>query len=69
MMVNLSQPDTDIVERLEAASAKMARVKEAASSVIFGQGHVIELALVTLLSGGHALLIGPDPLAGLAAMG
>jgi MoxR-like ATPase len=63
MMVNLSQPDTDIVERLEATSAKMARVKEAASSVIFGQGQVIELALVTLLSGGHALLIGVPGLA------
>jgi MoxR-like ATPase len=62
-MVNLSQPDTDIVERLEATCAKMARVKEAASSVIFGQGHVIELALVTLLSGGHALLIGVPGLA------
>ena len=62
-MVNLSQTDTDIVERLEATSAKMARVKEAASNVIFGQGHVIELALVTLLSGGHALLIGVPGLA------
>jgi MoxR-like ATPase len=62
-MVNLSQPDTDIVERLEATSAKMARVKEAASSVSFGQSHVIELALVTLLSGGHALLIGVPGLA------
>jgi MoxR-like ATPase len=62
-MVNLSQTDTDIVERLEATSAKMARVKEAASNVIFGQGHVIELALITLLSGGHALLIGVPGLA------
>jgi MoxR-like ATPase len=62
-MVNLAQPDSDIVERLEAASAKMARVKEAASSVIFGQGHVIDLALVTILSGGHALLIGVPGLA------
>ncbi len=61
--MNLTQPDTDIVERLEATSAKMARVKEGASSVIFGQGHVIELALVTLLSGGHALLIGVPGLA------
>ena len=61
--MNLTQPDTDIVERLEATSAKMARVKESASSVIFGQGHVIELALVTLLSGGHALLIGVPGLA------
>ena len=62
-MVNLTQPDTDIVERLEATSARMARVKEAASNVIFGQSQVIELALVTLLSGGHALLIGVPGLA------
>jgi MoxR-like ATPase len=41
----------------------MVRVREAASSVIFGQEHVIDLTLVTLLSGGHALLIGVPGLA------
>ncbi|WP_088348530.1 MULTISPECIES: MoxR family ATPase [Rhodomicrobium] len=62
-MMNLTQPEADIVERLEATSAKMARVRDAASSVIFGQEHVIDLTLVTLLSGGHALLIGVPGLA------
>ena len=61
--MSLTQSEADIVERLEATSAKMARVREAASSVIFGQEHVIDLTLVTLLSGGHALLIGVPGLA------
>jgi MoxR-like ATPase len=61
--MTLTQSETDIVERLEATSAKFARVREAASSVIFGQEHVIDLTLVTLLSGGHALLIGVPGLA------
>lgn len=61
--MSLTQSEADIVERLEATSAKIARVREAASSVIFGQEHVIDLTLVTLLSGGHALLIGVPGLA------
>lgn len=61
--MNFTKPELDIVERLESASAKIARVKEAVASVIFGQDHVIELALVTILSGGHALLIGVPGLA------
>ncbi len=61
--MTLTQSETDIVERLEATSAKFARVREAASSIIFGQEHVIDLTLVTLLSGGHALLIGVPGLA------
>jgi MoxR-like ATPase len=61
--MTLTQPETDIVDRLEAASAKFAKVREAASSIIFGQEKVIDLTLVTLLSGGHALLIGVPGLA------
>jgi MoxR-like ATPase len=61
--MSLTHSETDIVERLEATSGKIARVREAASSVIFGQEHVIDLTLVTLLSGGHALLIGVPGLA------
>jgi len=38
-------------------------VRETTSSIIFGQDHVIELALITILSGGHALLIGVPGLA------
>jgi MoxR-like ATPase len=61
--MNFTQTETDIVERLEATSAKIARIKEAVATVIFGQDHVIDLALVTLLAGGHALLIGVPGLA------
>ena len=54
--MTLTHPEADIVERLEAASAKMSRVRDATSSVIFGQERVIDLTLITLLAGGHALL-------------
>jgi MoxR-like ATPase len=61
--MTLTQSEADIVERLEAASAKIARVREAVSAVIFGQERIIDLTLVTLLSGGHAILIGVPGLA------
>ena len=61
--MTLTHPEADIVERLEAASAKMSRVRDATSSVIFGQERVIDLTLITLLAGGHALLIGVPGLA------
>ncbi len=61
--MTLMQSEADVVERLEAASAKFARVREAVSSVIFGQENVIDLTLITILSGGHALLIGVPGLA------
>jgi MoxR-like ATPase len=54
---------SDIVERVEAAGERAKRVHEAAASVIFGQDKVIELTLVTLLAGGHGLLIGVPGLA------
>ena len=38
-------------------------MREATASTIFGQERVIDLALITLLSGGHALLIGVPGLA------
>jgi MoxR-like ATPase len=55
-----SHPHTpdDVIERIESAGDKMRRVREAAERVIFGQRSVIEQTLVTILSGGHALLIG-----------
>ncbi len=62
-MTTLAETQADIVPRLEAASARIQRAHKAASSVIFGQDLVIERTLVTLLSGGHALLIGVPGLA------
>lgn len=48
----------DIVPRIDAAAEKLHRVKVATGQVIFGQETVIEKTLITMLSGGHGLLIG-----------
>jgi len=55
--------EPDIVSRVDDIRTKVARVKESISRVIFGQDSVIELVLVNILSGGHALLIGVPGLA------
>ncbi len=62
-MTTLAQTDDAIVGRIEAAGERIKRVQKAASAVIFGQELVIERTLVTILSGGHALLIGVPGLA------
>ena len=62
-MTTLTQTDDAIVGRIEAAGERIKRVQKAASAVIFGQEQVIERTLVTILSGGHALLIGVPGLA------
>src|SRR5580704_629505 len=51
------------VKRLEATAALFARVRDSIGQVIFGQDAVIEQTLVTLLAGGHGLLIGVPGLA------
>src|SRR3954471_22891236 len=54
----------DMVVRAAETTAAHARAARAAiATVIFGQDRVIENALVTVLSGGHALLIGVPGLA------
>src|SRR5213083_2470356 len=52
-----------IVRQAEATGAQVAAAKAAIGNVIFGQDRVIENTLVTILSGGHALLIGLPGLA------
>jgi len=54
---------TDAVADLEATAALIADVRAEISKVIFGQTTVIDLALTTLLAGGHALLVGVPGLA------
>src|ERR1700744_5980062 len=49
--------------RLHAASQTFAKVRSGLNAVIFGQEEVIEQTLVTLLAGGHGLLIGVPGLA------
>ena len=50
--------DDMIVRQAEATGAQVAAAKEAIGQVIFGQERVVEQALITVLCGGHALLIG-----------
>ena len=52
-----------IVRSAEQIAGSIRSAKEAISTVIFGQDKVVENALVTILSGGHALLIGVPGLA------
>ena len=56
-------PAADAPARLAAAAETFARVKAGLGAVIFGQDAVIEQVLVTLLAGGHGLLIGVPGLA------
>jgi MoxR-like ATPase len=55
--------DDMIVRQAEATGAQVAAAKEAIGRVIFGQERVVEQALITVLCGGHALLIGLPGLA------
>src|SRR6516165_7913450 len=52
-----------IVRAAESTSAHVRAAKAAIGTVIFGQDKVVEQALVTILSGGHALLLGVPGLA------
>ncbi len=52
-----------IVRAAEATAAHARAAKAAIGTVIFGQDKVIEQALVTIMAGGHALLIGVPGLA------
>jgi MoxR-like ATPase len=60
------QPDdlAAFVEKTaESAAASLEKAKSGISTVIFGQEKVIEQVLVTILSGGHGLLVGLPGLA------
>ena len=48
---------------LEQTTARMAEARAAIGRVIFGQDRVIDETIITLLAGGHALLIGVPGLA------
>jgi len=52
-----------LVAEIEALGGRMADVRKAVGRVIFGQTHVVDETLITLLAGGHALLIGVPGLA------
>ncbi len=62
-MTITEQSTDDIVRLADAVAAKVKNAKAAIGTVIFGQEDVIEDALITVLSGGHALLVGVPGLA------
>jgi MoxR-like ATPase len=47
-----------ILAATEALGARIVQVRAAIGRVIFGQDEVIDQTLITLLSGGHVLLVG-----------
>ena len=52
-----------IIRAAESSAAHIRAARNAIGAVIFGQENVIDSALVTVLSGGHALLVGVPGLA------
>jgi MoxR-like ATPase len=60
---SLEKLEDMIVRAAETTAAHVRSAREAIGAVIFGQEIVIERALITLLSGGHALLVGVPGLA------
>src|SRR3954454_1699758 len=54
----MSDVTTGLVGEIERLGSRVATVKAEVGRVIFGQQDVVEQVLVTLLSGGHALLVG-----------
>src|SRR5881398_3329608 len=63
MAESVEKLEDGVVRSAEQVSSQVRAAKEAISTVIFGQERVIENTLVTILSGGHALLIGVPGLA------
>jgi MoxR-like ATPase len=51
------------VQQIEALGETMVRIRQSVAQVIFGQEEVVEQTLVTVLAGGHALLVGVPGLA------
>src|SRR5205809_5125737 len=59
----LEKLDDAVVRQAETTAEHVRAAKEAIGKVIFGQEKVVEQALITVLCGGHALLIGLPGLA------
>jgi MoxR-like ATPase len=59
-MVEVADPTEAraLVAEAEALAERLARVRQSVGRVIFGQETVVSRTLITLLSGGHVLLVG-----------
>jgi MoxR-like ATPase len=62
-MQAVNEAGGDVVAAVEAMGQALARVKSGVSRVIFGQEAVVEHTLITVLAGGHGLLVGLPGLA------
>src|ERR1700735_3336167 len=60
---SLEKLEDMIVRNAESTAAHVTAAKEAIGTVIYGQDKVVEQALITVLCGGHALLVGVPGLA------
>lgn len=56
-------PTSKVVGEVERLNSRLAEARDVIGRVIFGQAKVIDDSIITLLSGGHALLIGVPGLA------
>jgi MoxR-like ATPase len=54
----MSDDTSTILAATEALAARIVHVRGAIAQVIFGQDEVVDQTLITLLSGGHVLLVG-----------
>ena len=52
------EPPARLIAEIEALGQRMALVRDRVGRMIFGLGQVIDESLITLLAGGHVLLIG-----------
>ena len=59
----INDENADIAAAIESTIAKLNEVKQEIGRVIFGQEGVVQDTLITLLAGGHALLVGVPGLA------
>ncbi len=62
-METRTEPDTASPSDVEAAGAKLKAARDEIARVVFGQSMVVDETLITLLAGGHALLVGVPGLA------
>jgi MoxR-like ATPase len=62
-MANVSEAGEALVREIDQAGERLAAVRQHIGRVIFGQQQVVDESLITLLAGGHGLLIGVPGLA------
>lgn len=54
----MADPQAELLEKLSQTANDLAAVKRNVAARVIGQERVVDLSLITLLSGGHGLLVG-----------